>query len=189
MGDYLARMRREFDKEFSLPFKQDKFNYDCFDSDESSRRRSIILRDKQFQMKKGKLIQASFGLFPGFVNLGNGGETGLDILSEDRKVVAEIKLRTNTDNSSSRKANIAKLVKFAKEHPGYTCVYGCVNEDTEKGTLEGHSTVKVFDGVEILFLSGMKLFEYIFGSYAKVLIGIMKREFKAREKSFFKDSL
>jgi hypothetical protein len=74
-------------------------------------------------MKIGEIWQEVLGNYQGYTNLKVGHETGLDILSDSKKVIIELKNRTNTDNSSSKKSNLDKLAKFKKNNPEYTCIY------------------------------------------------------------------
>jgi hypothetical protein len=70
------------------------------------------------------------GSYDGFINLKVGHETGLDILSHTKKIAIELKNRTNTDNSSSKKSNLDKLAKFKKNNPTYICIYANINAKT-----------------------------------------------------------
>ena len=63
-------------------------------------------------MKIGEIWEEAIGNYDGFIKLKIGNDTGLDIISKSRKIIIELKNRTNTDNHSSRKANMDKLVKF-----------------------------------------------------------------------------
>jgi hypothetical protein len=46
--------------------------------------------------------------------------SGLDYIHKERKLVGELKIAFNTDNSSSKNQNIYKLTKFIQQYPGYT---------------------------------------------------------------------
>jgi len=72
------------------------------------------LKEKQRQMKIGEIWQEVLGNYNGCINLKIGHETGLDIISHTRKFAIELKNRTNTDNSSSKKSNLDKLAIFKK---------------------------------------------------------------------------
>ena len=100
-------------------------------------------------MKVGEIWQETIGNYDQFINLKNGHETGLDILSITRKLALELKNRTNTDNASSKKSNLDKLSKFKKENPEYTCIYATINANTEKKTLRGLNKKITHNGVEI----------------------------------------
>lgn len=108
--------------------------YDVLDTKKSKKNKLISLKEKQRQMKIGEIWQVVIGNYKDFIDLGIGHETGLDILSNTRKIAIELKNRTNTDNASSKKSNLDKLSKFKKEHPDFTVIYANINEDTEEKT-------------------------------------------------------
>lgn len=56
------------------------------------------MKEKHKQMKIGEIWEEAIGNYDGFIKL---------------KII-ELKNRTNTDNHSSRKSNMNKLVKFKK---------------------------------------------------------------------------
>lgn len=95
------------------------------------------MKEKQRQMKVGEIWQEVLGNYKGYVNLKTGHETGLDILSVNKKIAIELKNRTNTDNASSKKSNLDKLAKFKQANPDYVCIYANINADTKKKTIEG----------------------------------------------------
>jgi hypothetical protein len=82
----------------------------------------------------------------------------IDIISYTKKVVIELKNRTNTDNASSKKSNFDKLANFKKKNPEYTCIYANINANTEKKTLKGmikiikHNDIEIQHQVCYLFL-------------------------------------
>lgn len=65
-------------------------------------------------MKIGEIWQEIIGQYDTFTNLGRGHHTGLDILSNKRKIIIELKNRTNTDNASAKKSNLDKLVSLKR---------------------------------------------------------------------------
>ena len=79
-----------------------------------------------------------------------------DIISRSREIIIEIKNRTNTDNSSSRKTNLNKLALFKKQNPEYMCVYGT----TRRGD---NTKQKTNNGYEIKEYMGMCLLRLILG--------------------------
>lgn len=111
---------------------------------------------KRIQMSVGEAWQEVIGGMPDWQNLGQGHATGLDICYKNM-LYGEIKNRTNTDNSSSKKENMRKL-QLHKQNTGAKVFYGYIN-----GT-KHESYVK--DGVE--FYVGDDLLNMVFGSY-KVL--------------------
>ena len=126
---------------------------------------------KQIQMKTGILWQIAIGEYDKFTNLGEGHETGLDVLSCERKIIMEIKNRYNTDNHSARKSNLDKLAKYKKEHPEYTCIYGIINCNTKNGK---HMIIK-HNNVNINYYSGDELLNFIFGDNKNKIITILKK--------------
>lgn len=106
--------------------------YDILDTEKSKRNKLLSLKEKQRQMKIGKIWQEIIGSFNGFISLKNGNNTGLDIISDTKKIAIELKNRTNTDNASSKKSNLDKLSKFKQKNPEYICIYANINANTEK---------------------------------------------------------
>jgi hypothetical protein len=157
---------------------REAITYDILDSDVDLLAMQAVLRVKQRQMKYGEIWQIIIGNYSHFENgnyyhfenLGVGHITGLDVISRDKKVIFEIKNRYNTDNASSRKANYDKLVKFKKEHLDYDIVYGVINE---KGKIGIQKNIE-YDGQIIKYLSGDKLFDYVFGENATLIIAHVK---------------
>ena len=82
---------------------KDELTYDIMDTKKQRKNKLVALKEKQRQMKVGDIMQTVLGNYPGFKDLEKGHESGLDIISEERKIVAEIKNRTNTDNASAKK--------------------------------------------------------------------------------------
>lgn len=153
---------------------RDELNYDILDSQNSINNKRIALHVKQRQMKIGVIMQVVIGNYDKMTDLGIGHETGLDILSVERKLAIELKNRTNTDNASSKKSNLDKLAKFKRQHPDYECIYGCVNDDTEEKTMTGEITTITHDGVELRKYTGMKLLNHIFGENTKTIIDLVR---------------
>jgi hypothetical protein len=130
----------------------------------------------QLSMKMGTIWQESISCYDGFENLKIGHPSGLDILHHERKLAIELKNSTMTDNKSSRTANFDKLAKFKKEHPEYVCIYGCINNSKNaKDLLQGQSKIIIHDGVEILYLVGNSLFDYLLGKNKDEIIDFVKK--------------
>ena len=121
-------------------------------------------------MKIGEIWQEVIGNYDGFINLRNGHETGLDILSNSRKMIIELKNRTNTDNSSSRKTNLSKLAKFKRDNPDYMCIYANINFIK---TL-GFNKKILHDGVEIEHYVGYEFLKFIFRENFEEIIEFIK---------------
>ena len=64
--------------------------YDILDTEKSKINKLIVLKEKQRQMKIGEIWQEALGNYDGFINLKNGHESGLDILSHTKKIDTKI---------------------------------------------------------------------------------------------------
>ena len=122
-------------------------------------------------MKTGESWQIILGNYPGFKDLGKKPKCGLDIISEERRIIMELKNRDNTDSSDSKKTKLDKLVKFKSENPDYTCIYGYVNIASKaKSPPKGyHKTIK-HKGVDIEIYAGEDLFKFILGDNADLIV-------------------
>lgn len=116
---------------------------------------------KNFQMKIGKFWQTIIPkIVPQIKDLKIGHPSGLDLLRNDNlHFIVELKNRYNTDNKSARDSNFQKLVNYKKKHPDALVIYGVINDKTK----EGCRKIIYFQDTEILYLSGLKLFEFLFG--------------------------
>lgn len=138
-------------------------SYDIIMSRVTSDSRTVALEEKHILMALGEAWQFAFGAYEFFENVGCSHHySGLDLISKKRKIAIELKNRSNTDNSSSKKTNYEKLAAFKSENPEYKCIYGFVNLSTENGTKNGTHQKKQVKGSEIEIMGGMKLFEEIF---------------------------
>jgi len=148
--------------------------YDILDTEKTIDIKLISLKEKQRQMKIGEIWQEVLGSYDSFINLKIGHETGLDILSHTKKVAIELKNRTNTDNSSSRKANFDKLADFKKKNPEYTCIYANINADTEEKTLKGMVKIIKHNNVEIEHQVGYVFLKFMLGNDIDIIIDFIK---------------
>ena len=148
--------------------------YFILDTERSKVNKLVALKEKQRQMKIGDIWQTAVGDYKDCINLGTGHATGLDILSDRRKFIVELKNRTNTDNASSKKTNFDKLACFKIQHPEYTCIYANINDDTEEKSSQ--TTVKKFqhNGVELEHHVGAQFLTYIFGDHANAVVEFLK---------------
>lgn len=110
---------------------------------------------KLLQMQSGKFIQEMLGLFPGWKSLGQGHPSGLDLYNKFSNTFVELKNRHNTDNASSRSANLQKLAYQQKNN--CNVIYGVVNDKSSQGIVK----LIPFKGSEIKYMSGDFLFEEI----------------------------
>jgi hypothetical protein len=156
--------------------ENDVLTYDILDTEKSIKNKLLSLKEKQRQMKVGEIWQEVIGNYDGFINLKNGHETGLDILSNTKKIAIELKNRTNTDNSSSKKSNFDKLSKFKRENPDYICIYANVNAETEKKTLKGYHKKITHNGFEIEHKVGYDFLTFIFEKNTEEIIEFVKNE-------------
>ena len=144
--------------------------YDILDTDVDIEHLLIELRNKQRRMKYGEIWQMVIGEYYKFEDLKKGHITGLDILSSERKIIIELKNRYNTDNSSSLKTNLDKLSKFKLSNKDYTCIYGVINEKNNIGIKK---TIFHKD-IEIMYLSGNYLFDFIFQEHKDIILNNVK---------------
>jgi hypothetical protein len=148
--------------------------YDILDTETTIKNKLMALKEKQRQMKVGEIWQEVLGNYNGFVNLKIGHETGLDILSHTKKIAVELKNRTNTDNSSSKKSNLDKLANFKKNNPEYLCIYANINANTEKKTLRGSSKKILHNGVELEHKIGYEFLAFMLGNDTDEIINFIK---------------
>jgi len=149
--------------------------YDILDTEKINDTKLIVLKEKQRQMKIGDIWQEVIGNYDGFINLKKGHNTGLDILSHSKKIAIELKNRTNTDNSSSKKCNLDKLANFKHKNPDYRCIYANINADTEYKTIKGMIKKFKHKGVEIEHHIGHSFLKFIFGDDFDIIINFIKK--------------
>jgi len=170
LEEYLQTIQNKIQHILQRPSKEE-IPFDILDNEMDTQNLLISLRTKQKQMKYGEIWQMVIGNYDTFQDLRIGHPTGLDVLSEQRKIVIELKNRHNTDNASSRKSNFDKLAKFKNEHPDYECIYGIINDKTIDGTIK-----EISHNNQILkYYSGDKLFTLIFGNDKIKIIDFVKR--------------
>lgn len=74
---------------------------------------------KTLQNAVGDFHQNILGSIPGWENSGRGG--GYDLINHDRKILAEVKNKFNTMNSSSAESTYRKLARYIDgDYQGYT---------------------------------------------------------------------
>lgn len=151
--------------------------YDLLDSPNIIQNKLICLKYKQIQMKIGLIWQNILGSYYNFTNLNNGHKTGLDIISVKRKIIIELKNRTNTDNNSSKKENFNKLALFKKNSPDYLCIYGCINENTKDKTLKGSIKKIKHNNQDLYIYTGYKLLELILEKNTYIIVYHIKNKF------------
>ena len=173
LEQYYSKMETIIRDSLLRPEKND-LTYDILDTEKSKKNKLLSLKVKQRQMKVGEIWQKTIGNYDEFIDLGIGHETGLDVISHTRKLAMELKNRTNTDNSSSKKTNLDKLSKFKKENGEYICIYANINSNTEQKTLKGSNKKITHDGVEIYHQVGYEFLTFIFGEKTEEIIEFVK---------------
>ena len=123
---------------------------------------------KCIQMRVGKLWEEIFCLYD-FGKLPDGA----DLISHKYKIIMELKNSTRTDNSTSLKGNVIRLIetrqKLGRRYSRYNLVYGYVNG-------EACSYKKEFYGETVYFLVGDDLLHFVMGDDYKKVIKYMKKE-------------
>jgi hypothetical protein len=153
---------------------KEEYTYDILDTPHTLQSKKNSLLAKQRQMKVGDIWQCALGHVPGCINLKQGHETGLDILSHEREFIVELKNRTNTDNASSRKTNLDKLAKFKHAHPTYTCIYATINSSTKKKTMNTSKKIIIHNEVELEHHVGYEFLKFMCGTETDTLIEFIK---------------
>ena len=140
--------------------------------------------DKKINNKIGEFHQELLGYVEGWIDLGTGDKTEIDLKNEEETIFIELKNKYNTMNSSSKKTCREKLEKIIENKPNATAYWAyvinknykseeCVWEYTRK--INGEKT-KIVDE-RIRRISGDKLYELITGdkdALEKVFIAIPK---------------
>ena len=98
-------------------------------------------------------------------------QKGADIINHQLKIIMELKNSDTTDNVSSRKENIRKLIRGGI--PDYSLVYGMINSNNPK------DIIIYFDGYPIRLLSGEYLLKFVMGEYWNDFINIIQLEFSS----------
>lgn len=173
LSKYFESLENKIQDILSRPEKN-VLTYDILDTEKSKTNKLLALKEKQRQMKVGAIWQEAFGSYNGWSNLKQGHESGLDIISHTKKIAIELKNRTNTDNASSKKANLSKLAKFKKDNPEYLCIYANINANSEKNTLKGSRKKIIHDGFELEHKIGGELHNFILGNDTDTIIQFLK---------------
>lgn len=125
---------------------------------------SEIIRqnDKTINNKIGEFHQILLGKVDGWVDLGIGDETEIDLKNEENTIFIELKNKYNTMNSSSTKTCREKLENVLKEYPNAITYWAYVINKNYKS----EERVWIYKGHEderIRRISGDKLYEMITG--------------------------
>lgn len=114
LSEYFEKMETIIQNILLRP-ENDVLTYDILDTEKSKKNKLLSLKEKQRQMKVGEIWQEIIGNYNEFINLKIGHETGLDILSNTRKLAIELKNRTNTDNASSKSLILINYLNLKKK--------------------------------------------------------------------------
>ena len=147
--------------------------FDLLDTEKTIKHKLLAHKERQRQMKIGLVWEKVIGTFHDFECVKNH-ESGLDIISHNKKIAIELKNRTNTDNSSSRKYNFYKLSKFREKNPEYTCIYGNINDNTREKTVKGKNEMIIYNNQEIHFMVGYELLRFIFQDDTEQVISFVR---------------
>ena len=177
LSNYLSFIETEIIKILNRP-QNNSLSFDILDSDVILKNKLLVKKIKQYQMKIGEIFQMVLGNYQNFENLPTKNDFGVDIISYNRKIIVELKNRTNTDNNSSKITNYRKLAKFKKDFPEFKCIYGCINEINEQKTLNGNYKKIIIDSVEIECYTGYKLLKLILGDDLNTIIEFIKKIIK-----------
>src|SRR5271156_3532924 len=145
-----------FNKYFKIPNSECKINSDILllncpkDLLNQSYKLGLI------RMKIGLLWEQIFTLF-GYEKMKK-----VDLINHNTKVIMELKNSYNTDNSSSRKENIKKLINSKID--GYQLVYGIINDINPRDKILCK---------EIRYLSGYLLLSFIMGDQYENVISLL----------------
>ena len=119
-------------------------------------------QDKTINNKIGEFHQELLGKVDGWVDLGIGDETEIDLKKEDNSVFIELKNKHNTMNSSSAKTCREKLENVIERYPNATAYWAYIISKKYKS----ENRVWKYQGREnekIRRISGDQLYEMITG--------------------------
>ena len=93
LKNYKKRVTPEIMKLKNYAFKKYKYESKMFeDNSITYQDRENAFKIKQKEMRQGDLAQICLGCFLGYIDLGNGHITGLDIMKKDNSEIGDIKL-------------------------------------------------------------------------------------------------
>lgn len=157
--------------------ESDKQTFDILQVEYYENIKKSALKLKQFQMKIGKIWQEVLGVYDGWEDLGSGHRSELDLRNKERKLIIELKNRTNTDNNSSRNSNYQKLINYQKSNEGYISIYATLNDTTELKTKNGFDKIIIHNGEKLRLMCGYKFLNFFYGDEQLVedIINFMKK--------------
>ena len=119
-------------------------------------------QDKTINNKIGEFHQELLGKVDGWVDLGIGDPTEIDLKKEDNTVFIELKNKHNTMNSSSTKTCREKLENVVEQYPDATAYWAYIISPKYK-TEERVWSYKGRENEKIRRISGDLLYEMITG--------------------------
>lgn len=128
----------------------------------------LIERTRQIQKtlsnKVGEFHQKLLGSVDGWTDPGRAGS--IDLINEDRKIIAEIKNKHNTMNSSSQEATYNKLVNHLQyQNKGYTAyLVNILPKLPRRNTVEWSPNLhKMLKRPDILLVDGASFYTLVTG--------------------------
>ena len=100
--------------------------YYQFDLDAWKHFEIIRQNDKSINNKIGEFHQNLLGCVEGWIDLGRGDETGVDLKNEDETIFIELKNKHNTMNASSSKTCRENLENILKKYPNATVYWAVI---------------------------------------------------------------
>ena len=147
-------------------------------------------QDKTINNKIGEFHQELLGKVDGWVDLGIGDETEIDLKKEDNTVFIELKNKYNTMNSSSEKTCREKLEKVIEKYPDATAYWAYViskNYKSEdriwKYQQREDERIRRISGDRLytMVTGDPKALEKTFNAIPKAIVEILGEEYKLTE--------
>ena len=147
-------------------------------------------QDKTINNKIGEFHQELLGKVDGWMDLGIGDETEIDLKKEDNTVFIELKNKYNTMNSSSEKTCREKLEKVIEKYPDATVYWAYViskNYKSEdriwKYQQKEDERIKRISGDRLyaMVTGDPKALEKTFNAIPKAIVNILGEEYKLTE--------
>jgi len=112
----------------------------------------------------GYFHQEILGNVNGWVDLGTGNDTALDIMNQDKTIFAEIKNKQNTLNSSSARESHRKLESVANQYPEATAYLVQVIRKRNYPYNEIWNSISFNPHPRVIIISGELFYEMVTGS-------------------------
>jgi hypothetical protein len=138
--------------------------------------------DKTINNKIGEFHQNILGAVDGWVNLGVGDKSEVDLKNEDETIFIELKNKYNTMNSSSEKTCRDKLENIIKNYPNATAYWAYIIEKDykskdciwESSKYNYNSQIRVISGYNVykLVTGDETAFEQLYDAIPRAIIDI-----------------